>query len=75
MAYEDALGQPAAPVRSGPRHDGRRWVVAAAHLRAARARGHAAARARCAAAAGALVEGTFASRDPVPGDRAGRAAS
>ena len=43
IAYVDVLGRPQRPVRSGPEHDGRRWVVAAAHLRASRARGHAAA--------------------------------
>ena len=53
-------------MRSGPEHDGRRWVVAAAHLRASRQEGDAAApRARARSARGA-VEGTFDLRDPLP---------
>ena len=39
IAYLDVLGRPPRPVRSGPEHDGRRWVVAAAHLRASRQEG------------------------------------
>ena len=39
IAYLDVLGRPQRPVRSGPQHDGRRWVVAAAHLRASRQEG------------------------------------
>ena len=39
IAYEDTLGRPPAPVRSGREHDGRRWVAAVAHLRASHAEG------------------------------------
>jgi D-aspartate ligase len=65
IAYLDVLGRPQRPVRSGPAHDGRRWVVAAAHLRAARQEGTPLRRALREIGPNA-VEGTFALRDPVP---------
>jgi predicted ATP-grasp superfamily ATP-dependent carboligase len=65
IAYEDALGTPPPPVRSGYRHDGRRWAVAAAHLRAAHAEGTS-LRASLTPLRGDVVEGTFARNDPVP---------
>ena len=52
-------------MRSGPEHDGRRWVVAAAHLRAARSEGTPLRRALREIGPHA-VEGTFDIRDPLP---------
>jgi predicted ATP-grasp superfamily ATP-dependent carboligase len=65
IAYLDVLGRPQRPVRSGPQHDGRRWVVAAAHLRASRQEGTSLRRALREIGPGA-VEGTFDVRDPLP---------
>jgi predicted ATP-grasp superfamily ATP-dependent carboligase len=65
IAYLDVLGRPQRPLRSGPGHDGRRWVVAAAHLRAARAEGTPLRRA-LREIGPHPVEGTFAIRDPLP---------
>jgi predicted ATP-grasp superfamily ATP-dependent carboligase len=65
IAYFDVLGRPQSPVRSGPAHDGRRWVVAAAHLRASRQEGTPLRRALREMGPGA-VEGTFDIRDPLP---------
>ena len=65
IAYLDVLGRPQRPVRSGPQHDGRRWVVAAAHLRASRQEGTSLRRALREIGPGA-VEGTFDLRDPLP---------
>ena len=66
IAYLDVLGRPQRPVRSGPQHDGRRWVVAAAHLRASRAGGHVAAAraARDRAATPSRARSTCATRCP-----------
>jgi hypothetical protein len=52
-------------VLSGRVHDGRRWVVAAAHLRAARQEGTPLRRALREIGPHA-VEGTFDIRDPLP---------
>jgi D-aspartate ligase len=65
IAYLDVLGRPQRAVRSGPQHDGRRWVVAAAHLRASRQEGTPLRRALREMGPNA-VEGTFAVRDPLP---------
>jgi D-aspartate ligase len=65
IAYLDVLGRPQTPVRSGPAHDGRRWVVAAAHLRASRQEGTSLRRALREIGPHA-VEGTFDVRDPLP---------
>jgi predicted ATP-grasp superfamily ATP-dependent carboligase len=65
IAYLDVLGRPQQPVRSGPAHDGRRWVVAAAHLRAAHREGTPLRRA-LREMGPHPVEGTFALRDPLP---------
>jgi predicted ATP-grasp superfamily ATP-dependent carboligase len=65
IAYEDALGQPPAPVRSGPEHDGRRWAAAAAHMRAARTAGEP-LRAALRPLLGCRVEATWSLRDPAP---------
>jgi len=65
IAYLDVLGRPQRPVRSGPEHDGRRWVVAAAHLRASRQEGTPLRRALREIGPQA-VEGTFDRRDPLP---------
>jgi D-aspartate ligase len=65
IAYLDVLGRSQRPVRSGAQHDGRRWVVAAAHLRASRQEGTSLRRALSEMGSGA-VEGTFDLRDPLP---------
>jgi D-aspartate ligase len=65
IAYLDVLGRSQRPVRSGAQHDGRRWVVAAAHLRASRQEGTSLRRALREMGSGA-VEGTFDLRDPLP---------
>jgi predicted ATP-grasp superfamily ATP-dependent carboligase len=65
IAYADAAGRPPAPVRSGPAHDGRRWVVAAAHLRHARLEGMG-VRETLAPLRPPVVEGTWDRRDPLP---------
>jgi predicted ATP-grasp superfamily ATP-dependent carboligase len=65
IAYLDVLGRRQGPVCSGPQHDGRRWVVAAAHLRASRQEGTSLRRALREMGPGA-VEGTFDVRDPLP---------
>ena len=65
IAYFDVLGRSQRPVSTGPQHDGRRWAVAAAHLRAARQEG---TPLRCALRelGPGTVEGTFDLRDPLP---------
>jgi predicted ATP-grasp superfamily ATP-dependent carboligase len=65
IAYFDVLGRPQIPVSTGPQHDGRRWAVAAAHLRASRQEGTPLRRALREIGPGA-VEGTFDRRDPLP---------
>jgi D-aspartate ligase len=65
IAYFDVLGRPQTAVSSGPQHDGRRWAVAAAHLRASRQEGTPLRRALREIGPGA-VEGTFDLRDPLP---------
>jgi D-aspartate ligase len=65
IAYLDVLGRSQLPLRSGLEHDGRRWVVAAAHLRAARSEGTPLRRALREIGPHA-VEGTFDIRDPLP---------
>ena len=65
IAYLDVLGRPPSPVLSGPVHDGRRWVVAAAHLRASRTEGTSLRRALREIGPNP-VEGTFDIRDPLP---------
>jgi predicted ATP-grasp superfamily ATP-dependent carboligase len=65
IAYLDVLGRPQRPVSSGPRYDGRRWAVAAAHLRASRKEGTSLRRALREMGPG-HVEGTFDLRDPMP---------
>ena len=65
IAYLDAIGRPPAPVQSGPAHDGRRWVAAAAHLRASRGEGQSLRSAVREVGRGA-VEATFDLRDPLP---------
>ena len=70
IAYLDVLGRPQRPVRSGPQHDGRRWVVAAAHLRASRAGGHVAAP-RAARDRPGRRGGHVRPARPAAGDRAG----
>ncbi len=65
IAYLDVLGRAQRPVRSGAQHDGRRWVVAAAHLRASREEGTSLRRALREMGHDA-VEGTFDLRDPLP---------
>ena len=65
IAYLDAIGRPAPPVQSGPAHDGRRWVAAAAHLRASRAEGQS-LRQAVREIGRDPVEATFDLRDPMP---------
>jgi D-aspartate ligase len=65
IAYLDVLGRAQRAVRSGAQHDGRRWVVAAAHLRASREEGTPLRRALREMGHDA-VEGTFDLRDPLP---------
>jgi D-aspartate ligase len=65
IAYFDVLGRPQTPVSTGPQHDGRRWAVAAAHLRASRQEGTPLRQALREIGPGA-VEGTFDLRDPLP---------
>jgi predicted ATP-grasp superfamily ATP-dependent carboligase len=65
IAYLDVLGRPQRPARSGPGHDGRRWVVAAAHLRASRREGTPLRRALHEIGRHP-VEATFDVRDPLP---------
>jgi D-aspartate ligase len=66
IAYEDTLGRPPAPVRSGMAHDGRRWVAAAAHLRASHAEGAGFRAALAPFTGGDVIEATFDVRDPLP---------
>jgi D-aspartate ligase len=66
IAYEDTLGRPPAPARSGPAFDGRRWVAAAAHLRASQAEGESLRRALRPLRGGDVVEATFDRGDPLP---------
>ena len=66
IAYEDALGRPPAPVRSGREHDGRRWVAAVAHLRASHAEGGGVRAALAPFTGGDVIEATFDLRDPLP---------
>ena len=65
IAYLDAIGRPPPPVQSGPAHDGRRWVAAAAHLRASHSEGQSVRSAVREVGRGA-VEATFDLRDPLP---------
>jgi D-aspartate ligase len=65
IAYFDVLGRPQTPVSTGPQHDGRRWAVAAAHLRASRQEGTPLRQALREIGPGA-VEGTFDLSDPLP---------
>ncbi len=66
IAYEDTLGRPPAPVRSGREHDGRRWVAAVAHLRASHAEGGGVRAALAPFTGGDVIEATFDLRDPLP---------
>jgi predicted ATP-grasp superfamily ATP-dependent carboligase len=66
QAYEDALGLPVTAVRSGPAQDGRRWVAAAAHLRAARLEGEPLRRRLAPLLGRRVTEATFSWRDPLP---------
>jgi D-aspartate ligase len=66
IAYEDTLGSTLAPVRSGPEHDGRRWVAAAAHLRSSHAEGAGLRETLAPLRGGDVVEATFDLHDPLP---------
>jgi D-aspartate ligase len=66
IAYEDTLGRPLAAVRSGPQHDGRRWVAAVAHLRASHAEGVGLRETLAPLRGGDVVEATFDLHDPLP---------
>jgi D-aspartate ligase len=66
IAYEDTLGRPPQPVRSGSAHDGRRWVAGVAHLRASHAEGASLRTALAPFTGGDVVEATFDLRDPLP---------
>ncbi len=66
IAYEDTLGRPLPPVRSGPEHDGRRWVAAVAHLRSSHAEGAGLRETLAPLRGGDVVEATFDLRDPLP---------
>ncbi len=66
IAYEDVLGRPPAPVRSGREHDGRRWVAGVAHLRASHAEGVSLRETLAPFTSRDVVEATFDLRDPVP---------
>lgn len=66
IAYEDTLGSALAPVRSGPEHDGRRWVAGVAHLRASHAEGVGLRETLAPLCGGDVVEATFDLHDPLP---------
>jgi predicted ATP-grasp superfamily ATP-dependent carboligase len=66
IAYEDTLGRPLPPVRSGPEHDGRRWVAAVAHLRSSHAEGSGLRETLAPLRGGDVVEATFDLHDPLP---------
>jgi D-aspartate ligase len=66
IAYEDTLGTALAPARSGPGHDGRRWVAAVAHLRSSHAEGAGLREMLAPLRGGDVVEATFDPRDPLP---------
>jgi D-aspartate ligase len=66
IAYEDTLGTTLSPVRSGPEHDGRRWVAAVAHLRSSHAEGSGLRETLAPLRGGDVVEATFDLHDPLP---------
>ncbi len=66
IAYEDTLGRPLPAVRSGPEHDGKRWVAAVAHLRSSHAEGTGLRETLAPLRGRDVVEATFDLRDPLP---------
>ncbi len=66
IAYEDTLGRALPTVRSGPEHDGRRWVAAVAHLRSSHAEGAGLRETLAPLRGGDVVEATFDLHDPLP---------